>query len=288
MKTVTYQHDKRASFSRLVLFLSGALCGCSLSLGFTTESFGAEPVLAETKAPGLSVQLLKEQDGRKTWVLAFHKGDEVMAGITEFARNQHLTAAHLTAIGAFSNANLAWFDVSCKSFQTIPVRSEVEVVSLIGNITVNQDNSPLVHIHCALGDRNGNLKGGHLLEAHVSVTLEVFLIEEPGTVRKVTDEETGLKLIEETNWEQFEKLTNISNPVSYDYIGNQHTDLCKDEQAERFVVPKEDVDEFMKRDSKHETRFQFFGGENPVDDLNRFGEVNPAPSHGWPLFSIHF
>ena len=76
MKTVTYQHDKRASFSRLVLFLSGALCGCSLSLGFTTESFGAEPVLAETKAPGLSVQLLKEQDGRKTWVLAFHKGDE--------------------------------------------------------------------------------------------------------------------------------------------------------------------------------------------------------------------
>ena len=153
---------------------------------------------------------------------------------------------------------------------------------------VMRDNTPLVHIHCALGDRNGNLKGGHLLEAHVSVTLEVFLIEEPGTVRKVTDEETGLKLIEETNWEQFEKLTNISNPVSYDYIGNQHTDLCKDEQAERFVVPKEDVDEFMKRDSKHETRFQFFGGENPVDDLNRFGEVNPAPSHGWPLFSIHF
>ena len=197
MKTIINKNHKHSSVLRLVLYILGVLCGYSLLVGFTAEYFHPEPVMAQAKAPSLKVQLLSEQNGRKTWVLAFHKGDEVMAGITEFARSQHLTAAHLIGIGAFSDASLAWFDISRKSFRTIPIRSEVEVVSLIGNITTDQDNAPLVHIHCALGDPDGNVKGGHLLEAHVSVTLEVFLTEEPTLVRKVMDEESGLKLIED-------------------------------------------------------------------------------------------
>ena len=277
---------------KCVLLISGALCGHSPFDGFTAEYFRPEPVKAEGKAPGLKVQLLSDQNGRKTWVSAFHKGDEVMAGITEFARGQHLSAAPLTGIGSFSDATLAWSDLSGKAFQTIPVRSEVEVVSFIGSATADQDNSTPVHIRCALGDADGNVKGGQLLEAHVLVTPEVFLTEEPSLVHKAMEEESGLKLIEEINWEQFEKHTkthiNISNHVSDDYTGNQHTDPCKDDRAERFAVPEEDLDEFMKQHSKHATRFQFLGGENPGDDLDLFSEVNPAPSHGWPLFSIHF
>lgn len=192
-RTVRHKH---VSVSRLLLLIVGALFGYSILVGFTAEHFRAAPVVVETKATGLKSQLLNSQNGHRTWVLAFHKGDEVMAGITEFAGKQHVTSAHLTAIGAFASATLAWYDVSQKAFRTIPVRSEVEVVSLIGNITADQDNSPLVHIHCAASDRNGKMTGGHLLEAQVSVTLELFLTEEPTPVHKVMDDEMGLKLIE--------------------------------------------------------------------------------------------
>jgi hypothetical protein len=44
----------------------------------------------------------------------------------------------------------------------------------------------------------------------------------------------------------------------------------------------------MKQAPKHAPRFEFLGGANPGHDLDLFGEVNPAPSRGWPLFSIHF
>jgi len=153
-------------------------------------------ITAEGKAPGLKVQLLSEEGGRKSYALAFHEGDEVMAGLTEFGRKEHLAAAHFTAIGAFSKATLAWYDVSRKAYKTIPVNQEVEVTSLIGNITADQDDSPLVHIHCVVSDANGKTTGGHLLEGHVSVTLELFLTEEPTPVHKVVDEAIGLKLIE--------------------------------------------------------------------------------------------
>jgi uncharacterized protein len=193
MKT---SRSMQAPVSRLILLIVGILCGLLLLPAAAADYVRPGPITAEGKAPGLKAMLLSEQNGRKTWVLAFHKGDEVMAGVTEFARKQHITGARLTAIGAFSNATLAWYDVKRKAFRTIPVRSEVEVVSLIGNITVDQGNSPLVHIHCALGDPDGKLVGGHLLEAHVSVTLELFLTAEPTSVHKVMDDEMGLMLIE--------------------------------------------------------------------------------------------
>jgi predicted DNA-binding protein with PD1-like motif len=154
------------------------------------------PITAEGKAPGLKFHLLSEENGQKSYVLAFHRGDEVMAGLTEFARQQHMTTAHFTAIGSFYKPTLAWYDVARKAFKTIPVDSEVEVASLIGNITADQNNSPLVHIHCVVADSNGKTTGGHLLEGPVGVTLEVFLTAEPTTVHKVTDEELGVKLID--------------------------------------------------------------------------------------------
>ena len=187
---------KQAPALKMVALILAGLCGYSLLVASTVRYFPTEVDPAEGQAPGLKAQMLSEQNGSKTWVLAFHKGDEVMGGITEFARRKHLTAAHFTAIGAFSDATVAWYDVSRKTFRPIPVRSEVEVVSLIGNVTADEDNSPLVHIHCVVGDPNGSLRGGHLLDAHVSVTLELFLTEEPTSVHKVMDKEIGLKLIE--------------------------------------------------------------------------------------------
>ena len=47
-----------------------------------------------------------------------------------------------------------------------------------------------------LGKSDGMTKGGHLLEAHVRPTLEVILTESPEHLRRRTDEETGLPLID--------------------------------------------------------------------------------------------
>lgn len=46
-----------------------------------------------------------------------------------------------------------------------------------------------------LGKSDGTAYGGHILEAHVWPTLEVIVVEAPAHLRRTTDEETGLALI---------------------------------------------------------------------------------------------
>ena len=140
-------------------------------------------------------KLIQEEGGEKTFALVFDTGDEVVSEITNFARENALDAATLTAIGAFSSATLGYFDLVRKEYEKIPVEEQVEVLSLIGDIALNE-GEPELHAHVVLGRRDGATRGGHLLEAHVRPTLEVVLTESPDHLKKRTDEETGLALID--------------------------------------------------------------------------------------------
>jgi uncharacterized protein len=65
-------------------------------------------------------KLIHEHHGEKTFALIFETGDEVMAILTKFARENGLSAAHLTAIGALSDATLGYFDWEEKDYKKIP------------------------------------------------------------------------------------------------------------------------------------------------------------------------
>ena len=138
---------------------------------------------------------LYEDRGCKTFALVFGTGDEVVATLTDFAKDNELDASSLTAIGAFSDAKLGYFDVERKEYKEIPVEEQVEVLSLVGDIALRDDGEPQVHVHVVVGRSDGTTRGGHLLEAHVRPTLEVIVTESPEHLQRRTDEETGLALI---------------------------------------------------------------------------------------------
>ena len=131
----------------------------------------------------------------KTYALIFDKDDEVIAGLTSFAKQQSLGASHFTAIGAFSDLTLGYFNRDKKGYDKIPVNEQVEALSVMGDIALNK-GEPKIHAHVVVGKRDGSTLGGHLVQAHVWPTLEVVLTESPRHLRRKTDEETGLALIE--------------------------------------------------------------------------------------------
>jgi uncharacterized protein len=139
-------------------------------------------------------KLLHEQAGEKTFAIVFDIGDEAMSGLADFARKNHLGAARLTAIGAFQDVVLGYFDWEAKEYKKIPVREQVEVLSLIGDVAL-ENGEPKVHAHVVVGRFDGSTLGGHLLEAHVRPTLEVIMTESPAHLRKQFDERSGLALI---------------------------------------------------------------------------------------------
>ena len=140
---------------------------------------------------------LLDATGARTWALIFDKGDEPVTELTAFAKTEKLGGAHFTAIGAFSEVTLGYFDRTARDYKKIPLREQVEVLSLIGDVALDR-GEPKVHAHVVVGRADGEARGGHLLEAHVWPTLEVVLVESPRHLRKRHDPETGLALIDPT------------------------------------------------------------------------------------------
>lgn len=77
----------------------------------------------------MKAKLLHENNGLKTYAIVFDKGDDVRQGLLEFANTNRLADAHLTAIGAFSEVQLGFFDRKQKTYKTIPIHEQVEVLS---------------------------------------------------------------------------------------------------------------------------------------------------------------
>ena len=130
----------------------------------------------------------------RTFAVIFSTGEDLVAGLTRFAEERKLAAASFTAIGAFSEAELGYFDWEKKDYERIAVREQVEVLSLLGDIALDGDKRK-IHAHVVLGRRSGAACGGHLLSARVRPTLEVIIETSPAHLRRVHDPVSGLALI---------------------------------------------------------------------------------------------
>ena len=151
--------------------------------------------VAKGQAPGLQSKLLSDQNGVKTYMLVFAKGDEVLSGLSDFVAAQQVQAAHFSAIGAFSKATTAWFDPQNKQYRLNHVAGPIELVSLLGDVALS-DGKPVVHAHLAVAHPDGRVEGGHLIEAHVFPTVELVLTVYATPLYKKADPETDLHLID--------------------------------------------------------------------------------------------
>lgn len=138
---------------------------------------------------------LHAADGQRVFAVILETGEAVMESLQRFAEAERLTAAQITGIGAFSEAGLRYFDWERKEYLPIPVKEQVEVASLLGDVAVSPDGKPALHVHLVLGRRDGTALAGHLAEARVRPTLELIVTESPAHLRKALDPESGLALI---------------------------------------------------------------------------------------------
>ena len=139
-------------------------------------------------------KMLYEEDGLKTFVLVFDKNEEVKEALLAFASQNRLSAAQVTAIGAFTEVTLGYFQRSSKTYKKIPIREQVEVLSFSGNFAM-KDGNPGLHAHVVVGKSDGTAHGGHFLQGRVWPTLEIIVSEMPAHLRRVQDDETGLALL---------------------------------------------------------------------------------------------
>lgn len=137
-----------------------------------------------------------------TYALVLDEGEEAVSALSDWAASRQVSAAQVTAVGAFERAAVGWFDRAAKDYRRVAVEQQCEVLSLLGDIALGESRDgsrpgqPQPHLHAVLGLHDGSTRGGHLLEGVVWPTLEVIVREAPAELRKTYRPDVGLALID--------------------------------------------------------------------------------------------
>lgn len=133
------------------------------------------------------------QDNRR-FVLRFDKGEEFFSVLTEFLKQNQISAASFTGIGTVSEVELGYYNAYLKQYRKKPVLENLEIVSLIGNTAMVESN-PVIHCHGSFSRTDFSVVGGHVFKLTVLATCEIFLIKLDGEMKREDNAEFGLKLL---------------------------------------------------------------------------------------------
>lgn len=137
---------------------------------------------------------LINDDKKKTYAIILASGEEAKEQLLAFAKEKKVAASQFTAIGAFSETTVGFFDFSIKDYKRTYFNEQMEVLSLAGDITLFNGEYK-VHAHIVLAKEDGTAHGGHLMKGIVHPTLEIILNESPVYLQREMDEKIGIPLI---------------------------------------------------------------------------------------------
>ena len=136
---------------------------------------------------------LKVFEDRDKYIVVLEAEEKVIESLHTLASDRNI-CGFFYGIGAVRNPEIGYFDLVQRKYLRRRLDGDFEVVSIIGNITRDEEENVIVHAHICLGDRDNNTYGGHLFEATVSVTLEIIVLPTKKILR-VFDKTKNLKLI---------------------------------------------------------------------------------------------
>lgn len=126
-------------------------------------------------------------------VVRVARGEKVVESLAKLVKTEKIDGGYFVGIGATDEVELAHYSVEGKKYSSETFNQPLEITNLTGNIAWFE-GEPIVHCHATLSDPQMQCFGGHLVEARISGTLELFLTI-TDSLKKREDDETGLKLL---------------------------------------------------------------------------------------------
>lgn len=130
-----------------------------------------------------------------TYVVRLQRGEEVLSSIKMLCAQEQIALGTISALGAVNHVVIGAYEVEQQQYISREFDGTMEMTSLTGNIT-EMNGEPYLHVHATFGDLNGTVIGGHLNEAVVSATCELFICRLDGRIGRKLDPETGLNVLD--------------------------------------------------------------------------------------------
>lgn len=130
-----------------------------------------------------------------TIVARLDRGEEITAQLKELAQKESIKLASVQALGSVNDFTAGVFDIEEKKFYPNHFTGAFEISSLFGTITT-KDGAYYGHVHMTVGDKEGKVFGGHLIEGTIAATCEMFITILEGTVERKYIEDYEMNILE--------------------------------------------------------------------------------------------
>ncbi|MCE5192431.1 MAG: PPC domain-containing DNA-binding protein [Candidatus Cryosericum sp.] len=127
--------------------------------------------------------------------LRVNRGEEIISCVKTVCEKEQVHFGSISGIGAVDHVVVGLYHVADKRYESNTFDGEMEVTSLLGNAT-EKEGQVYLHFHAAFAKEDGQVVGGHLNEARVSGTAEIFIHTAPGSIDRKADPVTGLNLFD--------------------------------------------------------------------------------------------
>ena len=131
-----------------------------------------------------------QKDGQH-FLLVLEQGEDIVKEVTQFAQHQHMKYGSVNGIGACDYVVLNYYNLKTKKYEKKEINEALELTSLLGNIS-RIDDQPFAHLHGTFGNQHFETLSGHLTEAVVSATAEIFITMTDLDINRTFDSQTGL------------------------------------------------------------------------------------------------
>lgn len=121
--------------------------------------------------------------------------DEIIASLETICKENDIKSARVHAIGAVKSATVAMFDFAKGDYNETKLDCFMELLSLEGNVT-QMNGETYIHLHASFGDSEGKAYGGHLKNAVIGATCEMFIEPLENVVNRIKDSDTGLNIFD--------------------------------------------------------------------------------------------
>lgn len=119
-------------------------------------------------------------------------GENVFEQLKSICQKHNVkSGVFVSAVGQLAWAELGFFREKGDYFPQ-KFKRPLEVLSILGIVSASESGYDF-HLHISLGGADKTVVGGHFIAGVVSVTLEVVIMKTDIEIKRVIEEETGLK-----------------------------------------------------------------------------------------------